>query len=123
MRTLFYLYSFLYISISLVIHFADVSLIVAQSLYCASILVMGIVLLAPIAIMISPRLIKSHKSDPRYLNLCFVAGLFRIIFLACGPFGLRDYVTLLYLNAFGLLIYVLFIERHINKLSNEYFKY
>ena len=104
-------------------HFGETSVLVSKSLYCFSILIMGLVFLAPIAIMISPRLIKSHKSDPRYLNLCFVAGLFRIIFLACGPFGLRDYVTLLYLNAFGLLIYVLFVERHINKLSEEYFKY
>lgn len=104
-------------------YFSNVSMIVAQSLYALSTLIMGLVLLAPIAIMISPRLIKSHKSDPKYMNLCLVAGLFRIIFLACGPFGLRDHMTILFLNGFGLMIYTFLVERHIDKISNEYFKY
>lgn len=102
--------------------YTDVSLFMSKCFFSISILVMAIPVLGPIAIMISPRLIKSHKSDSKYLNYCFIAGLFRIIFWACGPFGLRDHVVILLLNAFGILIYAV-IENRFKRISNEYFKY
>lgn len=102
--------------------YSDTSLFVAQLLFSISIVIMAMPLLGPIAIMISPRLIKPHRSDPKYLNYCFVAGLFRIIFWACGPFGLRDHAVILILNAFGILIYAI-IENRFKRISKEYFKY
>lgn len=122
MRLIFLTYSVLYISLSLMMYFGNTSMLVSQMLFSFSTLLIGFVVLAPIAVIINPRIIKSHKSDQKYLNLCFAAGLFRIIFLACGPFGLRDYMLILFLNAFGLLVYAL-LESKFTRISNEYFKY
>lgn len=102
--------------------YSTVSMFWGKLLFSLSILIMGIPVLAPIVIMISPSLIKPHKSDPKFMNYCFVAGMFRIIFWACGPFGLRDHMTILFLNVFGLAIFAM-LEGQFKRISNEYFKY
>lgn len=122
MRLIFYTYIISYILIAIVIQYGETSMLVSKCLYSLALLLLGFVVMAPIAVIINPKVIKSHKSDQKYLNLCFAAGLFRIIFLACGPFGLRDYMLILFLNAFGLLIFA-FLESKFKRISNEYFKY
>lgn len=122
MRILFFTYSILYVTTAMLMSYSNVSLFMGQLLFSLSILIMGLVTAGPIAIIISPRLIKSHKSDPKFMNYCFVAGLFRLLFWACGPFGLRDHTTILILNAFGIVIYAI-IENRFKRISNEYFKY
>lgn len=122
MRLIFYTYSVCYVLIALLVKYGETSMFISQCLYSIALLLLGFVVLAPIAVIVNPRIIKSHKSDQKYLNLCFAAGLFRIIFLACGPFGLRDYMLILFLNAFGLLVYAL-LESKFTRISNEYFKY
>lgn len=78
---------------------------------------------APILVIIYPKIIKSHKTDQKYLNYLVVAALLRIIFLSIMVFGLRDHMTILFLNAGGLLFYAIFIDKFILKVDNEYFKY
>lgn len=87
-----------------------------------SILVMAFVCMAPLAVILNPNLIKSCRTDSKYMNFCLIAGGLRFIFWAVSIMGVRDHITLLFLNAFGLSIFAL-LESKFKRISNEYFKY
>lgn len=123
MKIIFYTYCFLYSVISLMMNYCVFeSIMYSKILASFSILVMGGVCLAPIAVIVNPSLIKSHRSDSKYLNFCLVAGLLRFFFWAVSIIGVRDHMILLFLNAFGLSIFAL-IESKFKRISNEYFKH
>lgn len=98
------------------------SIIFSKTLAAFSILVMGIVCLAPIVVIANPYLIKSNKYDSKYMNYCVAAGVLRFFFWAVSIIGIRDHMTILFLNAFGLSIFAL-LESRFSRISNEYFKY
>jgi len=123
MKGLFFSYSFLYLAIALIMSFSQVTPMQSKLLFCLAILIMGLVLIAPLLVIMYPKLIKPHKSDPVYMNYCLATGIFRIVFLSLGVFGLRDHLTLLMLNSTCVLLYVLFIDRFIKKTPLDYFKY
>lgn len=103
-------------------HYGNTSLLASQLLFSLGILNTGFPLIACVMVIIYPNLIKSDRSDAQYLNFCLVAGVFRIVFWSCAPFGLRDHMTILFMNAFGISVYAL-MQNQFKRISNEYFKY
>jgi len=122
MRVIFYIYCLTYIALALCMYFIDMSMVVSKIFFSLGMLSTGFPLIACMAILVNPYTVKSHRTDSKYLNFCLAAGTFRIIFWSCAPFGLRDHVTILLLNAFSLSIYAL-LESKFTRISNEYFKY
>lgn len=123
MKIIFYTYCLLYSITSLMMTFCVFESIMYSKLLASfSVLVIGFVCLAPLAVIINPNLIKSSRTDCKYMNFCLIAGFLRIVFWAVSIIGIRDHITLLFLNAFGLSIFAL-LENRFKRISNEYFKY
>lgn len=123
MRIIFYTYCFLYVLVSLLMQYCVFESIMYSKLLVAfSVLVMGMVCLAPIIVVINTSLIKSNRHDSKYMNYCLAAGVLRFFFWAVSIIGIRDHITLLFLNAFGLAIFAL-LESRFKRISNEYFKH
>lgn len=124
MKRIFIIYCIWYILLAFLMKYGEFdSLFISRSLGAIAILNTGFIVLFPIAVIINPSIIKSNRTDQKYMNYCFAAGLFRIIFWAVSIYGLRDHTILLSLNASGILLYALIIEKHTKRISNEYFKY
>jgi len=123
MKFLFYLYSFLYLSVALLMEYGQTNLFISKTLISFATLTMLIPCCIPVLVIVYPKLIKSNRSDAKYMNYLIAAAFFRIIFLSIMVFGLRDHMTILFLNVGGLLFYAIFIDRFILRIDNEYFKY
>lgn len=123
MRLLFYIYSFFYLAISLLIKYSQVNMFISHLMVFLSILSITIPALGCFIAILAPKFIPSNRHDQKYFNLCAVATGLRIIFLSCGIWGLRDQVFLLFLNASGLLIFSIFVQPKIKYVPKEYFKY
>lgn len=123
MRALFYIYSFFYLVVSLLIKYSQVSVFLSHLMVFLSLLSIVIPALGCFVAILYPKFIPSGRYDQKYFNLCAVATGLRIIFLACGIWGLRDQVLLLFLNATLLLLFAIFIDKKIKYVPKEYFKY
>lgn len=107
---------------ALLMSYGDMSIESAQTLMFFSILHTAFPLAAPLIVITHPGLIKPNRTDSKYMGFCLYAGLFRSFFWALAIVGLRDHMTVLFLNAFGISIYAL-LESRFKRISNEYFKY
>lgn len=103
-------------------YYLDTSVFVSKILFSLGILNTGFPLVMPLCTILHPGFIKSHKTDPKYLNFCLAAGGIRILVWACCPFGLRDHLAILFMNVFGIMVYAL-IESKSKRIASEYFKY
>jgi len=123
MNKIFYIYSFTYLVLSLVIKYSQVSPFLSKSLVVLSIWSMLIPALGCFAAILYPNLMPSNRYDQKYFNLCAAATGLRIIFWGLGIIGLRDQVLLLFLNAAGLVAFSIFILPRMKYVPKEYFKY
>ena len=123
MRFIFYTYCLLYAITSVIMNYCVFeSVLYSKILASFSILVMAFVCMSPLAVILNPNLIKASRTDSKYMNFCLIAGGLRFVFWAVSIMGVRDHMTLLFLNAFGLSIFAL-LESRFKRISNEYFKY
>lgn len=123
MRFIFFIYCIWYPLNTLAIQYWNSnSILCSKILGSLSILSIGFICLAPLGVILNPSLIKTSQTDSKYMNFCLIAGILRISFWAISIIGLRDHLTLLTLNAFGMIIYAL-LESKFKRISNEYFKY
>jgi len=83
---------------------------------------LGFILASPLFFIIYPSVIKSHRSDPVFLNLCLMAGIIRIIVWSFLVWGLRNTIVVWGINIFAMGI-VAIGEKHFKKIDNQYFRY
>ena len=83
---------------------------------------LGFVAIAPLFLIIYPSTIKSHRSDPTFLNLCLMSAIIRILVWSAVVWGLRNNGVVWGINIFVMGI-VAIGEKHFKKIENEYFKY
>lgn len=98
------------------------SIFLSKTFVVLSILNWGFVLAAPIYVIKRGGFIKPHKTDPKYMNYCYYAGIVRMVIWCASIYGLRDHIATLALNLLGILI-ICFFEKDNKRISNEYFKY
>ena len=123
MKFIFYTYCFLYSVTSIMMSYCVFESIMYSKLLASfSVMVIGFVCLAPLAVILNPSLIKASNTDSKYMNFCLIAGFLRFVFWSVSIMGIRDHMILLFLNAFGLSIFAL-LESRFKRISNEYFKY
>lgn len=122
MKKLFYTYAFIYLAVSIIVEYAETSIMVSKVLFSISTASLLIPAIAPVLIIIYPKILKSHKEDQKYLNLNCAAAFFRILFMSLAPLGLRDHSILIMLNASGIFLYAFLFMDKIKYVPTEYIK-
>lgn len=123
MRNIFLIYWLWFVATIVFMNYAtDISPMLAKTAVCLSVLNFSFVCLAPVYILIHSDVVKSNRSDSKYLNYCLYAGLIRSFIWSVSILGIRDHLIILALNAFGMAVIAL-TEGKFKRISNEYFKF
>src|SRR5215217_267915 len=122
MRIVFFAYWLSYSAIIFISEFLTLPLWVSKLITTFMFYNLGFVLVAPLFLIVYPSTIKSHRTDPVFLNLCLMAGIIRILVWSAVVWGLRNNTVIWGINIFVMGIVALG-EKHFKRIENDYFKY
>jgi len=122
MRKIFTIYwAWFVVTLLIMINVSNVPFWVIKLVMASSILSFCFICIAPIFVIIHPTIIKSHKTDPQFLNLCLFTGIIRAFVWFFIFMGLDNHILVLAINSFCILMYA-FVENKTKRISDEYFK-
>lgn len=121
MRKIFLIYWFWYVATLLLLIWGFNMAVWIRQIFAVNMFLSFVfIAFAPIYHLIYSK--KSHRTDQRYLNACLNSGVIRAVIWVGAFYGINDHKTILALNAFGMLIFIL-MESKLKQIDKSYFNY